>query len=80
MALDFAGGQPGAFRVALRAYEKSSGLLMPREPWVFGGWVAALGGWLDHQAGIDGPDAERARDRLRGLAAGLDDLLAGAAD
>jgi hypothetical protein len=78
VALDFTGGEPGAFRAALRAYEKSSGLVVPREPWVFGGWVAAQGGWLDHQAGIDGPDTEPARARLGGLAAGLGDLLADA--
>jgi hypothetical protein len=75
VALDFSGGQPGAFRTALRAYEKSSALPVPREPWVFGGWVAAQGGWLDHQAGVGGPDEDATRQRLRGLAATLGDLL-----
>jgi hypothetical protein len=75
VALDFSGGQPGAFRAALRAYERKRSVVVPREPWVFGGWVAAQGGWLDHQAGIDGPDLDPARERLRGLATTLDDLL-----
>ena len=75
VALDFSGGQPGAFRTALRAYERKRSVVVPREPWVFGGWVAAQGGWLDHQAVIDGPDLDPTRERLRGLATTLDDLL-----
>jgi hypothetical protein len=75
VALDFAGGEPGAFRAALRAYEMSSALPVPREPWVFGGWVAAQGGWLDHQASVGGPDEDATRQRLRRLAATLGDLL-----
>ena len=77
VALDFSGGEPGAFRAALRAYEKSRAVLVPREPWVFGGWVAALGGWLDHQASVGGPDEEPTRERLLGLAGTLGDLLDG---
>jgi hypothetical protein len=76
VALDFCGGQAGAFRAALRAYEKNRGVVVPREPWVFGGWVAAQGGWLDHQANIGGNDRDATLERLRGLAANLEELLA----
>jgi hypothetical protein len=80
VALDFSGGRPGAFRAALRAYEKKRAVPVPREPWVFGGWVAAQGGWLDHQASVGGPEVDATRERLRELAGSLDDLLTGSAD
>jgi hypothetical protein len=46
VALDWAGAEPGAFWAALGDYGE-----IPREPWIFGGWLAAQGGWLDYQAG-----------------------------
>jgi hypothetical protein len=76
VAFDFCGGEPGAFGTALRAYAESGAVVVPREPWVFGGWVAAQGGWLDHQATLGGPQVRATRDRLDDLAASLDDLLA----
>jgi hypothetical protein len=71
VALDFGGTGTAAFAAALLAYGEG----VPAEPWVFGGWVAAQGGWLDHQAAIGGSDREPTLDRLRALAASLDDLL-----
>jgi Ser/Thr protein kinase RdoA (MazF antagonist) len=34
------------FRRVLGAFEAASGHEVPAEPWVFGGWVSALGGWV----------------------------------
>jgi len=76
VALDFAGGRPAAFGEALRAYGEGGPVTVPREPWVFGGWVAAQGGWLDHQA-AHGDGDEATLGRLRGLAATLDELISG---
>lgn len=38
------------FRSAIETYTRASGVSIPAEPWVFGGWVSALGGWLVYQA------------------------------
>ena len=48
LALDWSGGDPPAFAAAVRAYARRSGTTVPDRPWVFAGWVAAQGGWLDH--------------------------------
>jgi hypothetical protein len=72
VALDWSAGDPGAFADGVRA----CGERVPAEPWVFGGWVAAQGGWLDHTAEHQPGEAERSLDALRGLAADLDVLLA----
>jgi hypothetical protein len=78
LALDWSDGDPVVFASAVRAYSAVSGVAVPAEPWVFAGWVAAQGGWLDHQAGPDGSPSEAASAlaRLRRLADGLDSLLA----
>lgn len=68
VALDFGGARPAAFGAALLAYGKI-------EPWMFGGWVAAQGGWLDDQAASGGSDRDATLGRLRELAANLDELL-----
>lgn len=47
LALDWAENAEG-FRRALSAYADRSGTTLPTEVWVFGGWVAALGGWLTY--------------------------------
>ncbi|MBB4696099.1 hypothetical protein BKA14_006247 [Actinoplanes abujensis] len=54
---------------ALATYEQRTGRTVPAEPWIFGGWVAAQGGWLDHTA----DDGTRAA--LLELAESLDDLI-----
>ncbi|HEX7350957.1 hypothetical protein [Brachybacterium sp.] len=45
LALDWAEDVDG-FRRVLTAYADSSGTALPTEAWAFGGWVAALTGWL----------------------------------
>ncbi|MBL7261396.1 aminoglycoside phosphotransferase family protein [Paractinoplanes lichenicola] len=52
-----------------------AGQPIPAEPWIFGGWVAAQGGWLDYQADHDQGEAAAARAKLEQLADRLDDLL-----
>ncbi|WP_253705581.1 phosphotransferase enzyme family protein [Brachybacterium sp. P6-10-X1] len=47
LALDWAENVDD-FRRVLRAYASSSGTTLPTEAWVFGGWVAALCGWLTY--------------------------------
>jgi hypothetical protein len=54
VAVDWAGAEPERFREALDAY----GPGVPRAPWIFGGWLAAQGGWLDHQAATAGGGGE----------------------
>jgi hypothetical protein len=54
VAIDWAGAEPGKFWEAVGAYGQS----VPREPWIFGGWVAAQGGWLDYQAATAGGEGE----------------------
>ena len=71
----------GMFVEAITAYRRRTGLVVPAEPWVFGGWVAAAGGWLDynadHRAGDQLGQAEIAatRERMLAIADGLDDWL-----
>lgn len=71
----------GTFVEAISAYRRRTGLVVAAEPWVFGGWVAAAGGWLDynadHRAGEELGQAEIAatRERMLALAGGLDDWL-----
>lgn len=76
VALDWSDGEVGVFADALRAYTESSGLVLPAQPWVFGGWVDAQGGWLDHTAVQDPGEAGRTLARMRRLAAGLEELVA----
>jgi len=82
VALDWSGDDATVFAEALRAYGERSGVDVPAEPWVFGGWVAAQGGWLDynatHRAGSPLGQAEVTGTlaRVRTLAGGLDVLLA----
>jgi thiamine kinase-like enzyme len=37
---------PDGFREVLRSYVAAGGAAPPAEPWVFGGWLSAVGGWL----------------------------------
>ncbi len=41
-------GTPDGVRLALDAYTDAGGGPVPDEPWVLGGWVSAVGGWLVH--------------------------------
>lgn len=49
VALDWT-RDPHDFRATINAYRDARGVDVPAEPWVFGGWVSALGGWLVHHA------------------------------
>lgn len=49
LALDWSSSVNG-FRRALAAYSKSSDGEIPTDPWVFGGWVEGLSGWLVYNA------------------------------
>lgn len=81
VALDWAGTDPARFRAAIRDYQQVAAVEIPAEPWVFAGWVNALGGWLDdnadERAGTEVGDAEVAGTlgRLSQLAADLDVLV-----
>ncbi|TCC03968.1 phosphotransferase [Kribbella soli] len=81
VALDWAGFDAVAFRAAVDAYRSTVGIELPAEPWVFGGWVAGQGEWLDYNADhridteLGRDEVAAARDRLRGLAASIDKLL-----
>lgn len=72
VALDWS-SDPIGFRWVLDGYLSAGGGSVPAEPWVLGGWVSALGGWLVHSVeeclhtaqGCD--EAAAALDRLVGL-------------
>jgi hypothetical protein len=75
VALDWSRGDPAVFAEAVTAYRSLSGVAVPAEPWVFGWWVAAQGGWLEYLAERDPGEARLALDRLRRLATDLDALI-----
>lgn len=49
LSLDWSQDVTG-FHQTLAAYTESSGTPIPAAPWVFGGWVEALSGWLVYNA------------------------------
>lgn len=49
VALDWSTNEAG-FAQVLDSYARESGEVIPQEPWVFGGWVSAQGGWLVYNA------------------------------
>jgi hypothetical protein len=81
VAVDWAGTEPSAFRAAIKDYQEVAAVEIPAEPWVFAGWVNALGGWLDYnagqRAGTELGDAEVATTlgRLSQLAADFDLMM-----
>jgi len=50
LALDWSAADPAVFAAAVHAYVRRSGVTIPAQPWIFAGWVAAQGGWLDYNA------------------------------
>jgi hypothetical protein len=74
LALDWS----GSFTSTIEAYERVSGMVVPAEPWVFGGWVAAQSGWLEHNLAQPAGAAEAATTlaRLREVDADLGVLVA----
>jgi hypothetical protein len=81
LALDWSDHDPMVFADTVRVYARRSGVTVPARPWVFAGWVAAQGGWLDYHATHPGgstfghAEVAGTLTRLRKLAAGLDVLL-----
>jgi hypothetical protein len=81
VALDWAELDPAGVRSVLAVYQEASGIAVPAEPWVFGGWVAAACWWLEHHTTVrDGvpvtdPEATGTRAELDRFAAAFDDLV-----
>lgn len=80
VALDWSTGRDGFQRV-VAAYGRAAGVRPPAAPWVLGGWVSALGGWLVHNA-TTRPDDPLGRqqtaltcDRLLSLHRNLDSYV-----
>ncbi|QSR31583.1 hypothetical protein CFI00_13930 [Nocardioides sp. S5] len=77
VALDWSNG-PRGFQRVIAAYGRTAGVFPHAEPWVLGGWVAAWGGWLAHNATTRADDplgrgeTKRACDRLLRLHTDLD--------
>jgi hypothetical protein len=82
VALDWSDAQPNTFAEAISAYVRHSGVVIPPQPWVFAGWVAAQGRWLDYNAThrcdteLGQCQVQAALGRLHRLAARMDALLA----
>ena len=82
VALDWADAQPDAFAEAVEAYVRRSNVIVPAQPWVFAGWVAGHGGWLDynathrHDTALGDAEVRATLGRLRRLAERMDALLA----
>jgi Phosphotransferase enzyme family len=82
VALDWADAQPDAFAEAVEAYVRRSGVGIPAQPWVFAGWVAGHGGWLDYNAthrpdtALGEAEVRTTLGRLHRLATRMDVLLA----
>ena len=76
VALDWSTDAPG-FRRVLTSYLQATDATIVAEPWVFGGWVAAQGGWLIFNAtarvdtGLGQGQVAQACDRLHALHASL---------
>jgi len=84
LAVDWVSREPTdveGFGAAVNEYTRRTGIAVPAKPWIFAGWVAAYGGWLDynakHRAGTASGAAEVAETsaRLRRLAAEMNVLL-----
>lgn len=81
LALDWS-TEPAALSGLIGAYGAGGGQPLPAEPWVFGGWVSALGGWLVHNATAQiGEESGRSETRtalrrLLGLEASMPAYLA----
>lgn len=63
VALDWS-TDPAGFADVLAAYREKSPYDVPRELWVFGGWVSAHAGWLVHNASVRESSSS---DRLLGV-------------
>jgi hypothetical protein len=81
VALDWSDAEPGLFGEIVGAYVRLRGVVVPAHPWVFAGWVAGAGGWLDYNATHRGETSLGASEvaatlaRLRGVHTRMDALL-----
>ena len=81
VALDWSDAEPVPFAEAIHAYARVSGVVIPVEPWIFAGWVAAQGGWLDYNAArrrdspLGAAEMTGTLARLHKVAARMDALL-----
>ena len=81
VALDWSDAEPSLFAESIEAYVRS-GVVVPAQPWVFAGWVAAQGGWLDFNAThrtdstLHSTEVQTTLARLHQVATRLDALLA----
>lgn len=82
VALDWSEAQPSVFAEAIATYGQHSGVVVPARPWVFAGWVAGQGGWLDYNAthradtALGRGEVQTTLSRLHQLASRMDALLA----
>lgn len=82
VALDWSDAEPSLFAESIEAYVRRSGVVVPAQPWVFAGWVAAQGGWLDFNAThrtdstLHSTEVQTTLARLHQVATRLDALLA----
>ena len=83
VALEWTDAEPSRFAEVIKAYARFSGVDVPARPWVFAGWVAGQGGWLDYNATHRGDTALGAAEvtvtlaRLHRVADTMDALLTG---
>lgn len=82
LALDWSDLDLERFTQVVGAYGRCSGVPVPAASWVFAGWLAGQGGWLDYNAGHRGgtplgrAEVTATVARLRRLADGLDAFIA----
>lgn len=80
-ALDWSHVEASGFGSVVGSYLEQTGAEVPAEPWVFAGWVAGLGGWLDYNAThradtpLGAAEVSSALAHLHSLAADLDGFL-----
>jgi hypothetical protein len=81
VALDWSDAQPPAFAEAVATYVHRTGVIVPAQPWVFAGWVAGHGNWLDYNAthrpgtALGDGEARATLAKLHHIATRLDALL-----
>lgn len=81
VALDWSQAEPGLFGDIVGAYVRLSGVVVPARPWVFSGWAAGAGGWLDYNVthrgntSLGSSEVAATMARLREVQARLDALL-----
>jgi hypothetical protein len=81
VALDWSDALSPAFAEAVTTYVHRTGIIVPAQPWVFAGWVAAQGNWLDYNAthrpatALGGSEVQATLAKLQRVATRMDALL-----